>query len=136
MDVEEVSSGRKRKADFSPWSLRGFAHIFYVLGLVIFSVRLHFRRHWGWLCDDLFVWKREVIGFSSFICRAPSQKNIFRNIFTSPHIFFPSYNIFAHFGGRLPVCILLVFKVRQEIFKQQEASGFSITRSRSKVSSD
>lgn len=57
-------------------------------GLVIFSVRLHFRRHWGCLCDDLFVWNREVIGFSSFICRAPHRK-IFLETFLLLFIFFP-----------------------------------------------
>lgn len=40
-------------------------------------------------CDDLFVWKREVIGFCSFICRAP-HREIFLETFLYLFIFFPA----------------------------------------------
>lgn len=101
-----LSTGRKRKTYFSPWTMVGFAHIsfFFLRDLYFFSVRFHFVRHWGWLCDDLFVWKREVIGFSSLICRAPCRE-IFLETFLFLFIFFSSYGAFASFGGRLPISL-------------------------------
>lgn len=60
----------------------------FFLGICIFSVRLHFQRHWDWLCDDLFVGKREVIVFPSLVCRA-SHREIFLETSLFLFIFFP-----------------------------------------------
>lgn len=55
-------------------------------------------------CDDLFVLKREVIGFSSFICRAPHREIFLGTFFITLRIF-SSSGKFACFGGSLPVSL-------------------------------
>lgn len=68
----------------------GFAHISCSFRDLYFfvCVKLHFRRHWGWLWNDLFLWRREIIGFSSFICKAP-HREIFLETLLFLFIFFP-----------------------------------------------
>lgn len=66
-------------------------------------------------CDDLFVLKGEVIGFSSFICRAP-HREIFLGTILYLFIFSPVVVYLLALGAGC----LYPFKVKvvEEIFKQ------------------